>query len=99
MSTDKVWTGLPREEWTLWNARLFPVTTVDEAWRCTLWMLRLPGEFSVEQWNQRELLSLGTGAQYADGAALEAARSRRLKAAWRTLALSLVDSGADIRPF
>ncbi len=102
LSTEDVWPGLPREEWTLWNALLFPVTTVDEAWTCAQWMLRLSSEqaagYSVAQWHERGLLSLGGGTQCADGAALEAARSRRLKATWRILALSLVDSGADIRP-
>jgi len=98
LTPDAVWPGLPREEWTLWNARLFPVTTVDQAWACVRWMLGLSSEYTAAEWNQRELLSLGDGAQCADGAALEAARSRRLKATWRTLALSLVDSGADIRP-
>jgi fucokinase len=98
LGTEKVWPGLAREDWTLWNAQLFPVTTVDEAWTCARWMLHLSSDYSVGQWERQELLSLGAGAQCADGAALEAARSRRLKANWRILALSLVDSGADIRP-
>ncbi len=93
-----VWPGLPRAEWTLWNARLFPMTNVDEAWACARWLLRLSDAYSAAQWREHELLSLGAGAQCADGAALEAARSRRLKATWRILALSLVDAGADIRP-
>ena len=36
-----VWPGLAAHEWTLWNANLFPVTTVDEAWACAQWLLRL----------------------------------------------------------
>jgi fucokinase len=95
---DEVWPGLPPEQWTLWNARLFPVTTVEEGWEYARWMLRLSSSYSVENWRTHELVSLGSSAQFADNAALEAARSRRLKATWRMLALSLVDAGADIRP-
>jgi fucokinase len=98
LSAEDVWPGLPREEWTLWNARLFPVTTVDEAWACARWMLELSNDYSVAKWRAHILISMGSGALYADNAALEAARSRRLQATWRILALSLVDSGADIRP-
>jgi fucokinase len=98
LRAEEVWPGIPREQWTLWNARLFPVTTVDEAWACARWMLHLSSDYSVAQWRGRELLSLGTGAQCADGTALESARSRRLKATWRILAQSLVNSGSDIRP-
>ncbi len=98
LNPEQVWPGLAREEWTLWNARLFPVTTADQAWACARWMMRFPSGYSAAQWSEHELLSLAAGAQCADVAALEAARSRRLKATWRVLALSLVDSGADIRP-
>jgi fucokinase len=98
LSPETVWPGLPREEWTLWNAHLFPVTTVDDAWACARWMLQLSMDYSAERWRGHVLISLGSGALYADNAALEAARSRRLQATWRILALSLVDSGADIRP-
>ena len=47
LRTDEVWQGLAREEWTLWNARLFPVTTVDEAWACARWMLNLSQDYTV----------------------------------------------------
>ncbi|MEO8593444.1 MAG: bifunctional fucokinase/fucose-1-phosphate guanylyltransferase [Candidatus Solibacter sp.] len=98
LRTEEVWPGLPPEQWTLWNALLFPVASVDEAWACARWMLTLDQDYPVAKWRRSERLSLGGGAQYADGRALEAARSRRLQATWRILALSLVDSGADIRP-
>ena len=61
-------------------------------------MLRLANDYSARAWRETERLSLATSAQWADGAALEAARTRRLRAYWRTSALSLVESGADIRP-
>jgi fucokinase len=98
LRTEDVWPGIRREQWTLWNARLFPLTTLDEAWACAQWMLRLPNGYSLALWKERELLSLGSGAQSADGAALEGARARRLNATWRILAQSLVNSGSDIRP-
>lgn len=94
----QVWPGLPQPEWTLWNAQLFPATTVEEAWACARWMQRLSTDYSASRWNALERLSLASGAQLADGAALEAARIWRLNANWRISALSLVESGADIRP-
>ena len=94
----EVWPGLPLSECTLWNARLFPVGSAEEAWASVRWMLRLANDYSPRAWRETERLSLATSAQWADGAALEAARTRRLRAYWRTSALSLVESGADIRP-
>ena len=98
MDLGRVWPGLPAHEWTLWNAHLFPVATVEEAWACAQWLLRVSGDYSIERWSAQERLSLASSAQWADGAALEAAHSRRLKAHWRTLALSLAAAGADVRP-
>jgi fucokinase len=98
IDADKVWPRVPPADRTLWNARLFPVTTADEAWTCAQWMQGLSADYSAERWSIRERLSLGTSAQLADGPALEAARSRRLSASWRIAAISLVESGADIRP-
>jgi fucokinase len=98
MEPAQVWPGLPEQEWTLWNACLFPIATAAEAWACARWLLRLSGDYSVERWGAQERLSLSTSVQWADRAALEAAHSRRLKAHWRNLSLSLIAAGADVRP-
>jgi fucokinase len=98
MEPAEVWPDLSEPEWTLWNARLFPIARIEEAWDCTRWFLRLPGAYSVERWRLQERLSLATSAQWADSAALAAAHARRLKAQWRNLSLSLAAAGADVRP-
>ena len=98
MPADQVWPGLPPQEWTLWNAQLFPATTVAEAWACARWMQRLSTDYSASRWSALGRLSLASSTQMADGAALEAARVWRLNANWRVSALALVESGADIRP-
>ena len=95
---DKVWPGLPGEQWTLWNAQLFPVSTAEEAWACARWLMRLSSDFSAARWAALERLSLASSAQLADGPALESAHARRLMANWRTLAVSLAIAGADVRP-
>jgi len=61
-------------------------------------MLRRDSGYSAHEWQRAERLTLASSTEWADGAALEAARARRLKAYWRMTALSLVESGADIRP-
>jgi fucokinase len=99
MDPNEVWPGLPAHDWTLWNARLFPVAAVEHAWECARWLQLLPGSnYSAERWREQERLSLASSTQLADGPVLEAARSRRWNANWRMLALALVESGADIRP-
>lgn len=94
---DTVWPGMSVSERTLWNAELFPVTTVGEAWMCARWLLRLSNQFSHRQWLGYQRLSLATSAQSVDALTLEAARARRVKAGWCAKTLSLVESGADIR--
>ena len=98
MDPDQVWPGLAPHEWALWNAQLFPVTTTQEAMACARWQQRLPGDFSAERWRKLDRVSLAASARLADASALEAARSRRLNATWKILAVSLVESGCDIRP-
>ena len=98
IAADEVWPGLPQQDWTLWNAQLFPVSTIDEAWACARWMQKLTTDYSASRWKTLERLSLASSMQLANGTALEAARVRRLNANWRSSALSLVESGADIRP-
>ena len=98
LSPDDVWPGIPAAERTLWNARLFPVSTPEEAWACAQWMQGFSSRHSAARWGELERVSLASSAQLADGRALESARSRRLDASWRTLGISLVQAGADIRP-
>ena len=95
---EKVWPGLPANEHSFWNARLFPVSTVDEAWKFARWMFGEDNGCSAGRWGELERLSLATSAQWADNGEIEAARVRRSNAQWRSMALSLVESGADIRP-
>jgi fucokinase len=95
---EAVWPGLAFSERSLWNAQLFPLGTAEEAWICAQWMLRMGNGYSVEKWRGAERMSLATSAQWADTAAVEASRARRLKEQWRVSALSLVESGSDIRP-
>ncbi len=98
MDLARVWPGLPPEEWTLWNAQLFPVTTVQEAWACARWLLRVSNGFSIERWGELPRLSLETSARWADSNALQASHAARMRANWQAMAVSLALSGADIRP-
>jgi len=98
MDLAKVWPGQPAEEWTLWNANLFPVSNVTEAWHCARWLMGLSPDFPIERWSELPRLSLATSAQWADGAALQAAHMRRLTDSWQNLTVSLAVSGADVRP-
>jgi fucokinase len=99
LEVEQIWPGLPEDERTLWTAELFPLTTAEEAWACARWLLRLSTDgYCVERWKKQKRLSFATSAQWADSAALQAAHARRLKANWRTMALSLAEAGADIRP-
>lgn len=94
----EVWPGLPAGECSLWNAQLFPATELEEAWACAQWLLGLSRNYPMARWRAATRLSLASSAQWADGGALEASQTRRLKTQWRTLALSIAVSGADIRP-
>jgi len=98
MDPEAVWPGIAPSERTLWNARLFPIATAEEAWAYAQWMMHLGGSDLGARWNRTERFSLAESAEWADAGALEAARARRLRAYWRTTALALVESGTDIRP-
>jgi fucokinase len=95
---DAAWPATPPSERSLWNACLFPLTTVPDAWECAKWQLRLATDYGLLRWNQLPRFSFASSAEWADGSALEAARLRRTNANWRMLAVSLVESGADLRP-
>jgi fucokinase len=96
----KVWPGLAADQWTLWNAQLFPVCgSADEAWACAKWMLHMRGgEYSADQWDGAERLSLETSAQWSDVREIEAAYTRRLQSHWCATAVALAESGSDVRP-
>ncbi len=94
----EVWPGLALPDCSLWNARLYPAGAVEDAWNCARWMLGLANDYSPETWRNAERFSLESSTRAADSTALETSRTRRLRTFWRTSALSLVESGADIRP-
>jgi len=99
IAPELVWPNVAPAMRTLWNADLFPVAEPREAWLCAEWMMRYgDGHYGQASWSRATRVSLATSAQWADTGALEQARARRLNAYWRTTALSLVESGADIRP-
>jgi fucokinase len=92
----EVWSG--EEAPTLWNARLFPVTTADEAWACARWLMGYASEYSAERWRGARRLSLAESAQCADGKALAEARNRRLQGIWQETVVELAEAGTDLRP-
>jgi fucokinase len=93
-----VWPGIAVSERSLWNAKLFPVSTVERAWACARWMLGLGTDFTAARWLELPRLSLGEIVPLVDAAELDAARARRRRVNWEKTAVALADSGADIRP-
>ena len=93
---EEIWRD--REEPTLWNAALFPVTSPDEAWLCARWMMGYASGYDLTRWRAARRLSLDESAQCADGRALAEARSHRLQGIWHDTAVELAESGADLRP-
>ncbi len=96
LTSEEVWGA--EEAPTLWNARLFPVATPDEAWACARWMMGYASGYGVAQWRSARRLSLAESAQCADGKALAEARNRRLQGIWQETAVELAESGTDLRP-
>ena len=93
---DEVWPA--GEARTLWNARLFPVTSIAEAWDCARWLLRLPSRFCLDRWRALTRVSLAESAQWADTSESTISRTRRAQANWRSIATALAMAGSDIRP-
>jgi len=93
-----VWAGVPAAERSLWNAALFPLAPLNEAWACARWIMRFPGTFSAGQWREYEKLSLAGSARWADNQALSEARTRRMRSNWQATAVALARSGTDVRP-
>ena len=98
LDPDTVWEGIPLSRRTLWNANLFPLGDLPQAWACARWIMGYESGFSASCWAAMERLSLATSAEWANGQALAEARTRRLQSNWQTIALSLAESGGDIRP-
>jgi fucokinase len=96
LTSEEVWGA--EEAPTLWNARLFPVATPDEAWASARWMMGYASGYGVTQWRSARRLSLAESAQCADGKALAEARNRRLQGIWQETAVELAESGTDLRP-
>jgi fucokinase len=96
VQAEDVWN--PEDDPTLWNARLFPVATPDEAWACARWMMGYAGGYGIQQWRSAQRLSLAESAQCADGKVLAEMRSHRLQGIWQKTAIELAESGTDLRP-
>lgn len=94
---EEVWPEGSQEK-SLWHAALFPLTTPEEAWSCSRWMMGLASEYTFDHWLKAERFSLASSTQLADAQEISHARSRRLQANWQNAALALARSGADIRP-
>ena len=93
---EELWSA--NEEPTLWNAALFPVTTLDDAWKCARWMMGYASGYNLARWRESRRLSLAESARCADGSALAEARNRRMQGIWHDTAVELAESGADLRP-
>jgi fucokinase len=94
----EIWPDLPPAAHSLWEARLFPVTTPDAAWACVRWMCGEAAAFSRERWRATPRLSLAESARLADPQALADGQTRRLQTQWQQTTLALVQAGSDIRP-
>lgn len=98
LDPEQVWHGVPAAERCLWNASLFPVLPPDQAWQAAKWMMRMPSSFTLENWERSTIASLAVSAQWTDAETLGEWRRRRMQANWQAAAMSLAQSGADVRP-
>jgi fucokinase len=98
LSPDEVWPGIALAERSFWNAELYPISSIREAWQCARWMMGLENSYSAEEWRLRPRLSLASSTLYADSRQLTEFRNLRLQAAWQKSALDLVEAGSDVRP-
>jgi fucokinase len=96
LRSEEVWSGT--EEPSLWNARLFPVTTPEEAWACARWMMGYADGYDAERWRAARRISLAESAKCADAQALAEARNSRLQGIWQKTVVELAESGTDLRP-
>ncbi|MCC7156120.1 MAG: hypothetical protein IT161_16200 [Bryobacterales bacterium] len=97
LAADDVWPGIAPGSRTLWNARLFPAGTVEEAVRAARWLMGYDSG-GREAWLAAARLSLGESAEAADHRLLLERRNQRRQANWVEAALELARSGGDPRP-
>jgi fucokinase len=100
LEEDDVWPGIPAAGRTFWNARLFVLGSAADAWRCARWLMGTDGAtgFSAEEWAAATRVTLEETVRCVDHFALAEARAARQQAQWQSAAVSLAESGADIRP-
>jgi fucokinase len=98
LDAEAVWPGVPHLERILWNAELFPVGPVADAWRAARWLIGSAGGYSAEEWRRTPRLSLAGSAQWADRRCASELHLRRMHSAWERTAVSLARRGADIGP-
>jgi fucokinase len=98
LDAEAVWPGVPHAERILWNAELFPVGPVADAWRAARWLMGSAGGYSAEEWRRTSRLSLAGSAQWADRRCASELHLRRMHSAWERTAVSLARRGADIGP-
>jgi fucokinase len=95
---EAVWTNVPEGERVLWNAELFPLASIADAWRASRWLMGTAVEYSLDEWRRARRLSLASSAKWADMQRLSELHVRRMQSAWGQTAISLARSGTDIRP-
>lgn len=93
-----VWPGIPEAERILWNAELFPLGPVADAWRAARWLMGLKSDYSRDEWQRARRVSLASSSQWADLQQLSQQHVRRMQSAWEHTAIALARSGADIKP-
>ncbi len=98
LPVEEVWPSVDPACRSLWNANLFPLGIADQAWACASWMMGVGEGFSVERWRRLERASLATSGEWVDNQALADLRVRRSYGNWQTTAISLAQSGSDLRP-
>jgi len=95
---DDIWPGLPAGQRSLWNARLFPLSSPSECWRFARWLMGLTQDDLSASWRVAERHSLASSSQWTDPRAEAAQRDLRNRLRWQATAGELAESGSDLRP-
>ena len=98
LEADAAWPGVAAPERILWNAELFPLGSVRDAWRSARWLMGSSDDYSAGEWRRARRLSLASSAHWADVRRLSELHARRMRSAWERTAVALARSGADIQP-
>ena len=98
IEAEAAWPGVPEPERILWNAELFPLGSIADAWRAARWLMGSHSDYSVDEWQRGRRLSLASSAKWADMQRLSELHVRRMQSAWSQTATSLARSGTDIQP-